>query len=146
MNIVRQPDRRGRHVRRTSLVVSFAVRWGGFGGHRDGWLLDRMVVVVPRSRATCAIGRRDSKAKCVARLRSSSLYFFGAGMRTWTLPLCQDRIAWLRGVRQTQPASLLRGGHEDLDLSSLSGQNRLASRCPSDLACLMHPIRGVGVP
>src|SRR4051794_586926 len=45
----------------------------------------------PRSRATCAIGRPDSNARRVARSRNSSLHFFGAGMRSWTLPLCQDR-------------------------------------------------------
>src|SRR4051795_5954131 len=66
-----------------------------------------MVVVVPRSRATCAIGRPDSSAKCVA-LAQLVAVVLRAGMRTWTLPLCQDRTAWLRGVRQTQPASCIR--------------------------------------
>src|SRR3954462_3441794 len=59
---------------------------------------------MPRSLAICAIGRPDSSTSRTARSRSSSGYFFGAGIAE-TVPLPRMK-SWLRGLRQTRPGSL----------------------------------------
>src|SRR4051794_37382027 len=58
---------------------------------------------MPRSLAICAIGRPDSSTSRTARSRSSSGYFFGAGIAE-TVPLPRMK-SWLGGLRQTRPGS-----------------------------------------
>src|SRR4051812_13094792 len=61
---------------------------------------------MPRSLAICAIGRPLSSTSRTARSRSSSGYFFGAGI-VETVPLPRMK-SWLGGLRQTRPDSLRR--------------------------------------
>src|SRR3954453_21636562 len=59
---------------------------------------------MPRSRATCAIGRLLSNSRRAPRSSSSGGYFLGRGISTASLPLPRTRSSF-RGLRQTQPAS-----------------------------------------
>src|SRR4051812_8555758 len=58
---------------------------------------------MPRSLAICAIGRPLSTTSRTARSRSSSGYFFGAGIAE-LVPLPRMK-SWLRGLRETRPGS-----------------------------------------
>src|SRR3954447_1002883 len=60
---------------------------------------------MPRSLAICAIGRPLSSTSRTARSRSSSGYFFGAGIAE-VLPLPRMK-SWLDGLRQSRPGSVV---------------------------------------
>src|SRR4051794_32347129 len=93
---------------------------------------------MPRSLATCAIGRPLSATSRTARSRNSSGYFFGAGIAE-VLPLPRTK-SWLEGLRQTRPGSMLeRVEHLRADVLAavlIAGRDRTA-----DLA-VVGPLAG----
>src|SRR3954471_8271633 len=75
---------------------------------------------MPRSLAICGIGRPNSNTSRTARSRSSSGYFFGAGIAE-TVPLPRMK-SWLGGLRQTRPGSVLDGPERREHLACLDSE------------------------